>query len=135
MITPAIALAIAAFIVGHPTQVMCNAPEGPQSLVMGYTVSGVVHIRPSLCSAVAGKPGPEMFALGISALIHESAHARGISKEACAELIADLGVYQVLRDFYGIPFFTPLSWAVGRQVYANTLTLPAKYQTAGATCP
>lgn len=134
MIAPAVALMVAAFIAGHPTQVLCDVP--PTAVVVAWTNPGssVIHMQEDACAGLAAKPGDLSFAHGLSALIHESAHARGVRSEACAEAWADLTSYDVLRRFWHVPFFTPLSWLVGAQIREESRRLPASYQFDGQSC-
>lgn len=133
-----IALSVAAMIAGKPVTVACDADinPGPTGLpapgfaVEAWTLYGgdTVHMLPQLCDDLAARPGTIEFASGIRVLIHESAHARGIRREDCAELVADIGVFDVLRRRYDIPFFSPLSRLIGAQVLALTRLRPTNYQ-------
>src|SRR6266496_3650094 len=141
MIGPAPAPIAAAFIAGQPVQVTCDVPESATAVEAWSSPGLAIHMKPSLCTGLSRKIGePERgagdvsFAHAIAVLIHESAHVKGVRAEDCAELYVDLGVYQVLRDYYGIPFFTPLSWLVGGQVHAHTLRLPPSYQPTLTSC-
>lgn len=136
MVAPVI-LAAVAFIAGHPTSVVCDADvnhgpvaERPGLTLKGWTAYGgnVIHVLPGFCSASTLLPGAPGFPETIELFIHEAAHARGIVSESCAELTADMGVFDVLRRFYGVPFFSPLSVRVGRAVLAHSREAPADYQ-------
>lgn len=131
----AVALAVAAFVADKPASIACDVPES--AIVNGWTapeLSSVIHLKPSRCDALAEKPGAAGFASSLSLVIHEAAHLRGVRSEACAELWANLAVYDVLRRFYGVPFFSPLSWRIGAQVVAITHRLPPIYQPTASAC-
>lgn len=136
MVAPVI-LAAAAFIAGHPVTVACdaNVNHGPVAERAGETLQGwalyggdVIHVLPAYCRASTIRPGDPGFAATIDLFIHEAAHARGIVSESCAELTADVGVFDVLRRFYGVPFFSRLSRQVGAQLLAISRRKPADYQ-------
>jgi hypothetical protein len=129
--------AVEASAVGKVVQVTCDAevirsptPPPPGHLVNGWTIPGgaTIHLLPGVCNALSLRPGAEQFAHAVATLIHESAHARGVRREDCAEMYADLVVFDVLRQFYGVSFFTSLSEQVGRQVYDQTRGLAPMYQ-------
>lgn len=138
MIAAPILLSVAAMIAGKPVNVACDAdtnfgPTGPPPV--GFTVEAwtpyggdTIHMLPQLCVDVLRQPGTPEFAAGIRVLIHESAHARGVRREDCAELTADIGVFDVVRRLWGIKFFTPLSRQIGSQVLELTRIRPASYQ-------
>ena len=65
---------------------------------------------------------------------NESAHLRGVRLEACAELWANLVVFDVLSRFYRVPMFSTLSWRVGEQVAALTRARPAEFQPTPTAC-
>ena len=132
---PAVALDVAAFIASHPTAIVCDAdvnlgPNPPPQGVEAWTVRGTgpIHLRPERCDDLGQPVGSARFGRAIGTLIHEASHARGVRREACAEMTADIGVFDVLARFYRVPMFTPLSWQVGAQVLALTRGLPADYQ-------
>lgn len=138
---PAVVLAVVAFIAGKPATAVCNVDGYPGTAPPGFTVEAwtqvggdLVHLAPSVCAALQTPPGTVSFARGLRVVIHESAHARGVSSESCAETWADLTVYDVLRRFYRVEFFTPLSAEVGGQVYAETLRRPSDYQPSLTAC-
>jgi hypothetical protein len=125
-------LSVVAFIAGHPTSVVCDEQLGGLAVAgaVARTPFGgnVIYALPRICDDTAAVPGTQQFALGVGTFIHEAAHARGYRLESCAEMIADIGIYQVLRDFYGIPFFTPKSESIATQVFRQTRGLPESYQ-------
>lgn len=135
MIGPVI-LSVIAFIAGHPTTVVCDATLGGHAdASTGFTViawsaygGDTIYAAPSLCDETRGRVGSLAFAHSIGTFIHEASHARGIHTETCAELTADIGVFDVLRRFYNVPFFTPLSRLVGAQVLTFTRARPTAYQ-------
>lgn len=145
MTPPAKALDVAAFIAGHPVDVVCDADvnQGPNTPPPGFIIeawttydTGPIHLIPERCNDLSAPRGSLQFAQGIHTLVHEASHARsprGLRKESCAELTSDLGVYDVLRRFYGIPFFSARSWLIGGQVLALTRQLPSAYQPEGCT--
>jgi hypothetical protein len=106
------------------------AGEGGAGVRRAWTLTGgdTIHAVPAFCTGTVAPFGSDAFARSIDVFIHEAARARGLASDSCVEFMADLGVYQVLRDFYGVPFFSPMSWRVGAQVLALTRTLPASYQ-------
>lgn len=136
MVAPAIALAIAAFIGGHPSAIVCDVPE--TAIVTAWTTPAApptIHLRASLCAALAEPPAVEgWFPVALGALIHESAHQRGISDEACAEKWGDLMIFGVLTRFYGEPFLSPLSLEIESMAQLNTSRLPAEYHWTVFTC-
>lgn len=136
MLAPII-LAVVSLVAGHPTTVACDAdtnpspfPTAPGQVATAWTLTGgnVIHVHPRFCDFSAAPVGTEDFARVIDVFIHEAARARGVQTDSCVEMTADIGVYQVLRDFYNVPFFTALSRRVGAQVLAYTRKLPASYQ-------
>lgn len=92
------------------------------------------HMTSALCNGLSEKPGTVPFAQSLRVLIHESAHARGVRTEDCAEMWADLVVFDVLRRFYRVEFFSPLSRTVAGQVFAETLRRPSNYQWSSGSC-
>lgn len=139
---PAVALAVVAFIAGKPATAVCTtdgykgqpAPAG--YILEGWTTPGTdtVHLDPTICADLSAQPGSVAFARALRVVIHESAHARGTRSEACAELWADMTVYDVLRRFYNVDFFTPLSEEIGAQVLDETHRRPAVYQPSPSSC-
>lgn len=136
MLAPVI-LSVVAFIAGHPTQVACDAdtnpspfPTAPGQVATAWTLTGgnLIHAHPAFCAASFAPVGSDSFARAMDVFIHEAARARGLTGDSCPQMIADIGVYDVLRLFYNVPFFTPMSRRVGAQVLALTRTLPASYQ-------
>lgn len=128
---------VASWIAGHPVTVACDAdtnpspfPAPPGSVATAWTFTGgnVIHVHPGFCTASTAPLGSDAFARVMDVFIHEAARARGLSDDSCVELLADLGVYDVLQRFYGVPFFSPLSEEIGAQVLALTRTLPSVYQ-------
>lgn len=133
----AVLLSAIAFVAGHPTTVACDAntnpspfPTAPGQTATAWTLTGgnVIHVIPQFCLASNAQPGSDAFARAMDVFIHEAARARGFSSDSCVELMADEGVYDVLRRFYSIPFFSPLSVQIGAQVLALTRTTPQSYQ-------
>lgn len=135
MVAPVI-LSVVAFIAGHPTSVACDADVNPSPFATvsdpasawTYTGGNVIHALPGVCAETAAPLGSVEFADGIATMIHEAARAHGWQGDSCVELLADIGVYQVLRDFYGVPFFSTMSERIGVQVLALTRRRPAEYQ-------
>src|SRR5581483_9260399 len=136
MIAPVI-LAVVAAIAGHPVRVACDAdvnpspvPTVPGAVVTAWTMTGgdTIHAMPYICEETNAQMTTFWFVDGLSTMIHEASHARGVRREACAEMIADIGVYDVLRRFYGVPFFSPMSVMIGRRVLEVTRSAPASYQ-------
>lgn len=136
MVAPVI-LSVVAFIAGHPTNVACDAdvnhggiPSRPGFALKGWAQhdGNVIHVLPGFCDASTLRPRDPGFPETIELFIHEAAHARGIVSESCAEMTADIGVFDVLRRFYGVPFFSRLSVRVGRAVLAMTREGFADYQ-------
>lgn len=131
MIAPVI-LSVVAFIAGHQTAVVCDPTlDGhaiPGATGWTYTGGNVIYVVPSICDETRAKIGSLRFADGLSTVIHEAARARGLSRDSCVEMVADIGVFDVLRRFYGVAFFTPLSREIGAQVLALTRGRPASYQ-------
>lgn len=135
MVAPVI-LSVVAFIAGHPTSVACDADTnqspfaapGYVATAWTYTGGNVIHAHPAFCTASNDAIGTDGFARAMDVFIHEAARARGLQKDSCVEMLADIGVYQVLRDFYGVPFFSAMSRKVGAQVLALTRTLTPNFQ-------
>ena len=139
-----VTLAIAAAIAGHPVDVRCDADKNPPpglTPAPGYVIEGwayvggnEIHMLPHLCADTNAPVGSLAFAQALRVVIHEAAHARGVAVEACAELWAALVVFDILRRFYGIPFFSKLSESIGRQVLAETRLRPPNYQPRAESC-
>lgn len=136
MVAPVI-LAVVSFVAGHGTTVACDAnvnpgpnPPPPGFVVEAWTPYGgnVIHALPTVCDESNNPVGSPQFVVSLATFIHEAAHARGIRTETCAEMTADIGVYDVLRKFYGIPFFSRLSKQIGAEVLALTRVRPPEYQ-------
>ena len=129
-------LAAIAFIAGHPTTVVCDANTNPSpfaspgytATAWTYTGASVIHADPVFCSDTNDQPGNDGFARAIDVFLHEAARARGIQSDSCVELVSDVGVYDVLRRFWNVPFFSGESERIGAQVLALTRTLPATFQ-------
>ena len=127
----------ASWIAGHPVTVACDAdvnqspfqaPAGREATAWTLIGGNVIHVYPAFCDASSAPIGSVQFAQALDVFIHEAAHASGTRVESCAELTADIGVYDVLRRFYAIPFFSQMSATIGAQVLADTRTLSAAYQ-------
>lgn len=73
-------------------------------------------MTPELCRETGAPIGSEQFAAAISTVIREASIAGPVRSEACASLVQVEGIYEILRDFYRVPFFTGLSWSIGAQV-------------------
>jgi hypothetical protein len=133
-VIPAIALSIIAMIAGHPTQVTCDVPA--TAVITAWTSfdGQEIHMQESICAGLEEQLGTYRFAASISTLVHESAHARGVRSESCAETWVNVAVYDVLWRFYAVPFFTPLSEEIGAQVATITRGLPPAYQPAPTAC-
>lgn len=140
---PAVVAAVALAIAGHPVHVACDAdanhpgvtpPVG--AFVEGWTVPGsdTVHLASAYCDDLGRGVRSPYFPVAFGTLIHESAHARGVTSEACAEAWADLTYPDWLARFYGVPFFSPLSLSIGATIYAHTLAKPASYHPAATSC-
>lgn len=136
MIAP-VMLAVASFIAGHPTVVTCdatlngqaaNAPAGTTPIASTPYGGNTIYVVPSICDESNAPVGTEQFAHAIGTIVHEASHARGVVSESCAEMTADVGVFDVLRRFYNIPFFSSMSVLVGAEVLAFTRRRPADYQ-------
>ncbi len=131
---PAKAIDVVTYIAGHQTSIVCDPALGGHSATesdpVGWAAYGgnIIYVVPQICVDMSADLGTAQFAQGIETLIHEAAHARGVQSESCAELTADIGVFDVLQRFYDTPFFTPLSVAVGDQVLAATRLRPAALQ-------
>lgn len=131
-VVAAIILSVVAFVAGHPTAVSCDPALGghavPGATGWTYTGGNVVYVVPAVCDETNAKIGTVQFADGLATMIHEAARARGFSRDSCVEMLADIGVFDVLRRFYAVPFFSPLSVAVGAQVLTLTRGRPSRYQ-------
>ncbi len=130
-------LSVIAFIAGHPTQVSCDADTNPSpfatapgATVTAWTLTNgtVVHALPSLCLETQTKPGTLLFADALATMIHEAARDEGIQSDSCVEMLADVGVYDALRRFWNVPFFSRESEQIGSQVLYLTRRKPASYQ-------
>jgi len=138
MIAP-ILLSVAAMIAGKPVDIACDADTNliPNTsitfAVEAWTYIGgdQIHLLPQLCQDASQPIGTYEFAHGVGTIIHEATHARGIARESCAELTADIGIYDILRRLYGIPFFSKVSLRVGAQVLALSRARPPDYQPEG----
>lgn len=134
-----VALLIAASIAGHPVGIKCDAEiNNPFPFPVdgwAYVGGNELHMTRYLCDALERRDTNETaFARALGTLIHEAAHTRGVESEACAELYAQVLVYQVLRDHYRIPFFTRVSRRVGEAVARLTSLLPPAYQPTQTSC-
>ena len=127
---PAVILSVVAFIAGHPTQVACDPTLNGHPAGIAWTAYGSskIYAAPDICTDAAQPVDSWQFAYALGTFIHEAAHARGIRSESCAELVADIGVYDVLRRFYNIPFFTVESETIGGTVLANSHRRGPEYQ-------
>lgn len=134
-------VAAASWVAGHPVTVACDAdtnpspfPAAPGAVITAWTLTGgnVIHALPAICGETDAEPGTTQFADGIATMLHEAARARGLTSDSCVELFADIGVFDVLRRFYGIAFFSDMSVRIGSQVLGLTRQRPASYQPA--TC-
>lgn len=142
---PDAAVQVAAAVAGHPTQVVCDAdvnpspkPSAPGFFAPAWTVigAGPIHLVPALCSNMSAKVGSAEFANAIGTLVREASIAGPVRSEACASLVQAVGVYDVLRRFYNVPFFTRLSWSIGTQVLANVRAGPkGDYQPEACRWP
>jgi len=130
-------VAVASWVAGHPVTVACDAdtnpspfPAAPGAVVTAWTLTGgdVIHALPMICDETRAAPGTVAFADGIATVIHEAARAKGVQTASCVEMLADVGVYDALRRFYSIPFFSSMSETVGAQVLALTRRRPSSYQ-------
>lgn len=132
-VVPAVILSVVAFIAGHPTQVVCDATLGglsasPNEIARTPYGGNVIYALPRICDELVAPVGTEAFAHAIGTVIHEASHARGLRIESCAEMTADIGVFDVLRRFYGVSFFSAMSVRVGDQVLAFTHARASNYQ-------
>lgn len=130
---PAVILSVVAFIAGHPTQIVCDANLGglatsPNEIARTPYGGNVIYALPRICDELFAPVGTNAFAHAIGTVIHEASHARGLRSESCAEMTADIGIFDVLRRFYGAAFFSARSVAVGAQVLAFTRARTADYQ-------
>lgn len=130
-------VAAASWVAGHPVTIACDAAlDGhAASLQAGLTPlawtpygGNIIYAQPSLCDETSATIGSQAFAQAIGTIIHEATHARGVVSESCAELTADVGVFDVLRRFYDVPFFSATSVLVGAEVLGLTRARPANYQ-------
>ena len=129
-------LSVVSWIAGHPVTVACDVDTNPSpfpspgytATAWTYTGGNVIHVMPAFCDYSTAPVGSDNFARVIDVFIHEAARARGVQTDTCVEMTSDVGVYDVLRRFYGIPFFSRMSVLVGAQVLALTRTLPASFQ-------
>ena len=131
---PAVALAVAALFAGHPTQVACDVPE--TAIVYAWTTPGtsVTHMRGSSCVALAGGPTRPGFAVALTTLLHESAHARGVRSEDCAEMWATTNIAFVLEAYYNVPLGSSLALRLVTEAVTDSRSLPAAYQPNERTC-
>lgn len=143
MIAPVI-LSVVAFIAGHPTAIACDAdvnpsprPPTPGFVAVAWTPvgTGPIHMLPSLCAQTSAKTGTVEFARALRVVIREASIAGAARSESCAELVADIGVFDVLRRFYRVPFFTAASWRIGVQVMDETRRAPASFQPSTCRWP
>lgn len=134
---------VASFAAGKPVAVACdvetNNPLGDPR-VQGWTRVGSseLHLRLPLCNYLTLNPRSTVpgdlprFVYALTVLLHESFHARGVVSEACANTYTQLISFDVLRRFYGVSFFTALSWQVGGMMNQNMLKQSANYHPV---CP
>lgn len=133
---PAKALAVGAFVAGHPVEIICDAdvnpspkPVPPGFVVDAWTLigTGPIHMVPAICANLRARVGTPEFTHALRVLLRESAIAGQARSESCAELYAELGSYDVLRRFYRVPFFTALSRRIGDDVVAEVKTSPPNF--------
>jgi hypothetical protein len=133
-----VALLIAASIAGHPVGIACDADRNnpfPMPVDGWAHVGGdTAHITPRLCAALGSGVQHPDFPRALSVLIHESAHLRGVRREACAELYAHVLAYQVLQEHYNVPFFTVKSKWIVTIIVQQTRLLPPEYQPQVTSC-
>jgi hypothetical protein len=134
LVIPAAALAAVAFIAGYPAQIECDLPDNGD--IMGFALPGAPALRmqPYLCANLGKQPWTPQFVQAIATVIHESAHLKGVKSETCAEWYAVAGIYDVLRRFYGIPFFSPFSRQIGNQALMFARSLGPTYQPDPTSC-
>jgi hypothetical protein len=131
---PAAALAAVAFVAGYPAQVTCDLPDSGN--VMGYAVPGAPALRmqPWLCDSLRRPPFTSGFVYAMTTVIHEAAHLRGVRSERCAAWYSVAGIYDVLRRFYGIPFFSSQSRHIGSQALMFVQSLGETYRPDPTAC-
>lgn len=148
IIAAPILLSIAAMVAGKPMNVACDAdtnfgptgPPPPGYVVEAWTPYGgdTVHMLPQLCVGITFRPGTPEFAASLRVIVHESTHATGEKREACAEYNADYLSYRVLARLFGFGALDPWAYnaVVGRihnQIMEMTRIRPPDYQPEG--CP
>lgn len=136
--TPLVTILIATALAGHPTKIACDTHTnpGPVTPPPGYVVEAwtpyggdTIHMSPTVCSGFYADFGSVRFARSLRVLLHESAHARGIVSEACAEAYAWQYPRSVLYTHYRFdPWLFFLSDRIAKQIQAETRLRPANYQ-------
>jgi hypothetical protein len=143
VIAPVLAAIVAAFVAGHPTQIVCDAdvnrsptPAPPGFVATAWTAVGgnVIHMIPARCAGLEAKPGNGEFARSLGTLIHEASIARGVRTEQCANLWTALLPFEVLERYYDVPMGSPLSWSVAGQVLGHVLDGPPEYRPQLTSC-
>lgn len=136
---PAIILSVVALVAGHPAHVNCDADTtNPFPFAVdGWSTPGGsnMHLSTKMCSYLVNyKLTTPEYGAALNVVMHESAHLRGVRKEACAELWADMMTWNVLRDVYGIKSYGPVWQTVAANVVNYTHLKPPAYQPNGQSC-
>jgi len=130
-------VAAASWIAGHPVTVACDVDVNPSPfpiaagfVATAWTLTGgsVIHATSTVCDETSAQVGTMAFADGIATMIHEGARAHGWQSDSCVELLADIGVFDVLQRFYGVPLFSSTSELVGAEVLGLTRARPTSFQ-------
>lgn len=134
---------VASYVSGHPVRVYCDADKNPGAdpplpgfVKQAWTVIGgeEIHLHPNYCYYLKQPIKGNLFPLTLRILIHEAAHARGVSVESCAELYAVLRSYEVLQLFWHVTPGTTLSNHVGAVVLQASRARPPSYQPTPTSC-
>lgn len=107
-----------------------TSARGVNPSVAGFTVFAepVVYLSPQVCTNLNYPLTDPRLGVGLDTLLHESAHQRGFRDEALTECAARVLIYSALREFYGVPFFSPTMRLQVNAALAYSLALPAVYQ-------
>jgi hypothetical protein len=135
-----LALVFIALVLGHPTQVSCDADVNPPpgiTVPAGYVVDGwarldgsEIHFSPEVCRGSYAPVASRAFAKTFNVMAHETWHARGVLSEGCAELFARLAPF----DLFPRVWRKPAPWTLPKYVADYSDTKPPEYRSFDLTC-
>lgn len=134
--------AVASWAAGKPIDVWCENDETEWTRLSasvgfsvppsgGYALLGTpnIYLSPSTCRRLSGGPNGTRFSIGLSTLLHESAHQRWNTRdEALAECAARVLLYSALNRFWKVPLFSLWMRNLADEALRESLAKPAEYQ-------